>query len=79
MKKFVEVNNQLKAVFTFSSFIEAIDFVNQVADLAETASHHPDILIHHAKNVTITLSTHDQGNKVTKQDWDLADQIEALA
>jgi 4a-hydroxytetrahydrobiopterin dehydratase len=79
MKHFIEMNDHLKAIFTFGSFIEAIDFVNQVADLAEQAGHHPDILIHDYKKVTLTLTTHDQGSKITKKDWDLANQIEQLA
>ena len=78
MKKFIETNNQLRALFTFANFTQAIDFVNLVADLAETANHHPDILIHDYKNVTITLTTHDQ-NRVTQKDWDLAGKIEALS
>ncbi len=77
MKKFVEFEDKIKAVFTFNDFLEAIDFVNQVADLAMQADHHPDILLHDVKSVTITLTTHSEG-KVTQKDWDLADQIEAL-
>lgn len=78
MKLFVEMDDHLKAVFTFANFIEAVDFVNQVADLAEQAGHHPDICLHDYKKVTITLATHEQGNQVTQKDWDLANQIEAL-
>lgn len=78
MKYFIEDDNSLKAMFLFRSFIEAVDFVNQVADLAVQAEHHPDILIHDYKHVTITLKTHDAGNKITQKDKDLAEQIEGL-
>lgn len=78
MKKFVEMDDHLKAVFTFGSFIEAVDFVNQVADVAEQLDHHPDILIHDYKNVTITITSHDQGNQVTDKDWELSEKIESL-
>jgi 4a-hydroxytetrahydrobiopterin dehydratase len=49
-------------------------FVNQVADFAEQADHHPDILINYRK-VTLTLSTHSEGG-LTQKDFDLAEKIE---
>ena len=60
--------------FTWPSFPDAIKFVNQVADLAEQADHHPDILINY-RRVTLTLSTHSEGG-ITQKDFDLAAQIE---
>ena len=60
--------------YTWPSFPEAIKFVNQVADLAEQADHHPDILINY-RRVTLTLSTHSEGG-ITQKDFDLAAQIE---
>lgn len=78
MKYFVEDNSSLKAIFVFSNFLEAIDFVNQVADVAVQVDHHPDILIHDAKNVTVTSTTHDEGNTITDKDKELAQKIEAL-
>lgn len=78
MKYFIEDNNSLKAMFTFGSFIEAVDFVNQVADVAEQVDHHPDVLIHDYKAVTITTTTHDQGNTITQKDRELAARIEQL-
>jgi 4a-hydroxytetrahydrobiopterin dehydratase len=60
--------------YAWSSFPDAIKFVNQVADLAEQADHHPDILINY-RRVTLTLSTHSEGG-ITQKDIDLAAQIE---
>jgi 4a-hydroxytetrahydrobiopterin dehydratase len=60
--------------YEFPSFPEAIRFVNKVADLAERADHHPDILINY-RRVTLTLSTHSEGG-LTKKDFQLAGQIE---
>jgi 4a-hydroxytetrahydrobiopterin dehydratase len=60
--------------YTWPSFLDAIKFVNQVADLAEEADHHPDILINY-RRVTLTLSTHSEGG-ITQKDFDLAAQIE---
>ena len=60
--------------FTLPSFKEAISFVTKVADLAEEANHHPDMLIQYNK-VTLTLSTGSEGG-VTEHDINLATQIE---
>jgi 4a-hydroxytetrahydrobiopterin dehydratase len=60
--------------YTWPSFPDAIKFVNQVANLAEQADHHPDILINY-RRVTLTLSTHSEGG-ITQKDFDLAAQIE---
>ena len=62
--------------YTWPSFPDAIKFVNQVADLAEQADHHPDILINY-RRVTLTLSTHSEGG-ITQKDFDLAAQIEKV-
>ncbi len=59
-------------------FAAAIAFVNRVAELAEAANHHPDILLHGWNKVQLTLSTHSAGG-LTEADFALARQIDALA
>ena len=61
--------------YKFASFKESIAFVNKVAELAERADHHPDILIEYDK-VTLTLSSHDAGG-LTERDFALARSIDA--
>jgi 4a-hydroxytetrahydrobiopterin dehydratase len=63
--------------FVFGGFKQAVAFVNKVADAAELNDHHPDILLHGYKRVTITLTTHDQG-KVTLKDLKLAEIIDEI-
>ena len=60
--------------YQFKTFPEGIAFVARVAEVAETANHHPDIDIRYTK-ITCTLSTHDSGG-VTQKDLDLARAIE---
>ena len=67
----------LKREFVFADFVSAIDFVGRVAELAEEADHHPDILIHSYRKVTITLTTHSSGT-VTEADRSLASRIDFL-
>ena len=61
----------------FGDFAEAMAFVNRVAEVAEAANHHPDILVHGWNNVRLTLSTHSKGG-LTDADHELARQIDAL-
>ena len=60
-----------------ADFAAAIAFVNRVAELAEAANHHPDILVHGFNNVRLTLSTHSEGG-LTSADFRLASQIDGL-
>ena len=64
----------LTRMYTFRNFVDAIAFVNRVADLAEDVNHHPDIDIRYSR-VTLTLSTHDSGG-ITQNDLDLAREID---
>jgi 4a-hydroxytetrahydrobiopterin dehydratase len=61
----------------FDDFAAAVAFVNRVAELAEEANHHPDILIHGWNKVRLTLSTHSEGG-LTDADFKLAERIEGL-
>ena len=60
----------LQRTFNFDDFVAAIAFVNQVADLAESMQHHPDIMLRYSK-VTLTLTTHD-ANGLTESDFSFA-------
>jgi 4a-hydroxytetrahydrobiopterin dehydratase len=61
----------------FADFAAAMAFANRVADAAEAANHHPDILVHGWNKVRLTLSTHSAGG-VTDADHELARTIDAL-
>ena len=69
-------NGAIQRTYQFRDFPQAIAFVNSVAEAAEAAQHHPDILIRFNK-VTLTLSTHDAGG-ITAKDFDLAATADAL-
>ena len=64
--------------FELEDFAAAIAFVNRVAEAAENANHHPDILVHDYKRVRLSLMTHSAG-RVTDADHHLARRIDALA
>ncbi len=60
----------------FDDFMEGIDFVNGVAEIAEEAQHHPDIDIRWC-TINLKLTTHDQGG-LTDADFELAQRIDNL-
>jgi len=63
-------------VLEFDDFMEAIDFVNGVAEIAEEAGHHPDIDIRWCA-VTLRLTTHDAGG-LTEADIEVAKKVDTL-
>ena len=60
----------------FPSFRRALEFVNQVAALAEKSDHHPDIILSYRK-VRLELSTHAEGG-LTDLDFQVASEINAF-
>jgi 4a-hydroxytetrahydrobiopterin dehydratase len=71
------IGESIRRTLTRDDFRAAMLLVGAVAYLAETANHHPDILIQWNK-VTLTLSTHSAGG-LTLNDFNLARTIDALA
>lgn len=68
------VGNQIRKTYRLDSFKAAMAFANRVAELAEDADHHPDILIQYSV-VTLTSSSHDAGG-LTERDFRLAARID---
>jgi 4a-hydroxytetrahydrobiopterin dehydratase len=60
--------------WTFADFVEAMNFVNRVATLAEAAGHHPDIDIRYNR-VVLGLISHDAGG-ITTRDVTMAGRID---
>ena len=69
-------NGELVQEHTFKDFVAAMAFVNDVAQLAEAAGHHPDIDIRYNR-VRLALVTHDAGG-ITQNDAALARKINNL-
>ena len=70
-------NKSLTKEFELTNFTDAVDFVNQIHDLAEDLGHHPNILIHSYNKVKIMLNTHSE-NKITEKDYLLAEKIDLI-
>ena len=79
LKKLPEWDHEEKAivrVFEFDEYIEAIDFVNAVAEISEDSGHHPDMDIRWC-TITISSTTHDAGG-LTEADFEIAKKIDTL-
>ena len=61
----------------FENFAEAIVFVNQVAEVAEDANHHPDIFLHGWNKVRLSLTNHAAGG-LTDADFAVAARFDKL-
>lgn len=70
-------DQEIVKTFEHRNFVEAVAFVNQVAEIAEAEQHHPDIDIRWSR-VSRTLSTHSGGG-LTETDLDVAGRIEEVA
>ncbi len=68
-----EIVRELK----FADFAAAMAFVNRVAQEAEEANHHPDILVHGWNKVRLSLTNHAAGG-LTDADFQMAGKIDGL-
>lgn len=69
--------DKLVKTVTRDDFAGAMQFVNAVAEMAESVNHHPDIHISWNK-VSLELTSHSAGG-LTQADLDLAGAIDGLA
>lgn len=60
--------------WTFKDFVQAMEFVNHIAQLAETANHHPDIDVRYNR-VRLGLVSHDAGG-ITARDAKMVIRID---
>jgi 4a-hydroxytetrahydrobiopterin dehydratase len=68
--------HHLEREFTFDDFRQALDFVNEVGEIAEQQGHHPDIYLSYGK-VKIELWTH-KIDGLHENDFIMAAKIDAL-
>jgi 4a-hydroxytetrahydrobiopterin dehydratase len=69
-------NKEIVRSFEFPDFKAAMQFVNAVAEKAESAGHHPDIDIRYNK-VRLALVSHDAGG-LTERDMKMAQTLNSL-
>jgi len=67
---------RLKRRVTFAGFVDAIRFVDRMAELAEAEDHHPDFCVHY-RDVDLSIWTHAVGG-LSENDFILAAKIDEL-
>ncbi|MFP4696599.1 4a-hydroxytetrahydrobiopterin dehydratase [Thiohalospira sp.] len=72
----VSGNRALKKGYQFRDFVQAVDFVNRIKDVAEAEGHHPDLEVGYGK-VVVRLTTHSIGG-LSENDFILAARIDGL-
>ncbi|MFW5967478.1 MAG: 4a-hydroxytetrahydrobiopterin dehydratase [Persicimonas sp.] len=68
------IDDTIEREIEFESFMDAIEFINRIANHAEEADHHPEIFNVYNR-IEIALTTHDAGG-LTDKDFDLAAKID---
>lgn len=71
------MGNSIEKNLKFRDFRQAVEFVNKVADVAESENHHPDILLWSWNNVKITLTTHSVKG-LSEKDFTIAKKIDRI-
>ena len=69
--------HHLEKTFAFKNFRQALDFTNQIGEIAEAEGHHPDIFLTWGK-VRLNIFTH-KVNGLTRADFILAAKFEEAA
>lgn len=72
-----QLGEAIQRTYLFADFVQAMAFVNRIAEHAEQIQHHPDILVRYNK-VTLTLTTHDAGG-ITEKDIDFAKAADGIS
>jgi len=67
-------DGKLVRYWNFPGFVQAMEFVNGIATLAEQEGHHPDIDIRYNR-VKLALVSHDAGG-ITERDAQMAHRID---
>jgi 4a-hydroxytetrahydrobiopterin dehydratase len=68
--------NALVRTVEFASFLTAVQFISQLAPVAEQLDHHPDLRLSW-RTVQLSLSTHSAGG-LTALDLALAGELDAV-
>jgi len=63
--------------FKFNDFKDAVDFINEISEVAETENHHPDIKLYDYNKIEIKLTTHSVRG-LTEKDFKVAFEIDNL-
>ena len=67
----------IQADWIMKNFVAAVKLINQIAQIAESENHHPDIHLTGYRNLTVSLTTHAIKG-LSENDFILAEKINQL-
>jgi 4a-hydroxytetrahydrobiopterin dehydratase len=70
-------NHMLCRTVTNATLRASVDLTARVATISDAQDHHPDILIQSGK-VTVKMTTHDAGDRISERDVALARALQPL-
>lgn len=76
-REYPATRTELRKIYTFSSFVDAADFMKQASDYFEAQRHHPRWSNEWCL-VTVGLTTWDAKNRITMRDLEVAVGLDAL-
>ena len=76
LKGWIFKNNMITKEYTFDEYVDGIQFINDLAIIAETSNHHPDINLGYCK-ITVSITSHDEGG-VTNKCITMAKNLETI-
>ena len=76
MEGWVFVNSSISKEFLFDSYMDGIEFVNELAKVSEKNNHHPDLIVGWCK-VNVTFTSHELGG-VSSECINMAKALETL-
>ena len=71
-------DKKIRREFIYKNFVQAVDFINRIADVAEYEGHHPDLLLHDYNRVRVELTTHAIKG-LSRNDFIVAAKINGIA
>ena len=66
-------DSRLVKSFKFKDFMSAVQFVDEIAPIADAQGHHPDLQVGWGK-VVVELTSHDAGG-LTEKDFEVAARL----
>lgn len=76
-RQWTREGDEIVRQWEFDDFATAMSFVNRVAEAAEEANHHPDILVHGWNKVRLSLTNHSAGG-LTEADLRMSKRFDEL-
>ena len=73
-----EEDKKIWREFKYKNFVQAVDFINRIADVAEYEDHHPDLYLHDYNHVRVELMTHAIKG-LSRNDFIVAAKINEIA